>query len=277
MGEKKKFKTLSDLKEIVKSKMGRYKYKVIVMSGKGGVGKSFVSSMLALGLAMHNRRVTLFDADIQGSSIPMFLGIQGQRHYLNENGEIDPVEGPLGVKVVASNLMLDSPDMPIVWRGPLMARAIVELVTRVAWGEGDYLVVDMPPGTGDVPLTVAQVIPLITGGILVTAPNTLNETIVAKAANFTSSVGIRLLGLIENMSYFKCPSCGKVTYIMGNYTSERLAAKYSTQLLGKIPIDPEVNEAIEQGRPYLLAKRDGEAAKVILSVVDKVIKLVENK
>ncbi|MEM2025046.1 MAG: P-loop NTPase, partial [Desulfurococcaceae archaeon] len=178
--------------------------------------------------------------------------------------------------IVAINLMLESPDTPVMWRGPLVARAIVELAAKVAWGEGEYLIIDMPPGTGDVPLTVAQTIPLITGVILVTAPNTLSETMVAKAANFATSAGIKLLGIIENMSYFKCAHCGKITNIMGGYSGERLVAKYNTQLLGKIPIDPEVNEAIEQGKPYLLNKKDWEAARAISSIVDKVINLVEN-
>ena len=191
-------------------RLGNIRFKVLVMSGKGGVGKSFISSMISLALAMKNRRVVLFDADVYGSSIPHLLGIQGLRHFADEKGNIIPVEGPLGVKVVAVNLMLDAPDVPLVWRGPLVARAVVELLARVNWGEADYMIIDMPPGTGDVPLSIAQAIPDITGAILVTAPSTLSEIIVSKAANFLASAHVKLLVIVENMSYFKFPYCGKV-------------------------------------------------------------------
>ncbi len=271
-----RFQPVFGLLNDAKNKLNSFKYKILVMSGKGGVGKSFISSMLALGLAMKGRKVTVFDADVYGSSIPLLLGVQGERHMANENGEILPVEGPLGVQVVAVNLMLDSPDVPVVWRGPLVGRAITELAAKVAWSGGDYLIVDLPPGTGDAALTVAQVIPNITGAILVTAPNALSEVIVAKAANFASSMHIRLLGIIENMSYFKCPHCGRITNIMGRYSGEYLASKYGTIVLGKLPLDPSVNEAVDEGVPYLLAKPDGETSKIILEIVDKVINLVEN-
>jgi len=257
-------------------KMNNYKYKIIVLSGKGGVGKSFVSSMLALGLASRGRRVAVLDADVHGSSIPMLLGVQGERHYASEKGEIIPVNGPLGLKIVAINLMLDTPELPVVWRGPLVGRAIIELSARVDWGEGDYLIVDLPPGTGDAAITIAQVIPSITGAILVTAPNALSETIVSKAANFASSLHIKLLGIIENMSYFKCPHCGRITSIMGRNSGERLAAKYGTTILGKLPLDPSVNEAVDSGIPYLLYKPEGEVSKIMIEIADKVINLVEN-
>lgn len=259
-----------------KKKLSAYKYRILVMSGKGGVGKSFVSSMLALCLASKNRRVALLDADIHGSSIPLLLGLQGKRHYATEEGEILPVEGPLGLKVVAVNLMLDSPDTPLAWRGPLVARAIIELAAKVVWGTGDYLIVDMPPGTGDVPLTAIQVFSPVTGMVLVTSPNTLSEIIVAKTANFAMSAGIRLLGIIENMSYFKCPHCGNVTSIMGTMVGERLATKYGTTLLGKIPLDPGVNEAVDKGVPYLLTNMDGEVSKAVMEIVNRIISLVEN-
>ncbi|MEM4880508.1 MAG: Mrp/NBP35 family ATP-binding protein [Desulfurococcaceae archaeon] len=259
-----------------REKLSAYKYRILVMSGKGGVGKSFVSSMLALGLALKNRKVALLDADIHGSSIPILLGLQGKRHYANEEGEILPVEGPWGLKVVAVNLMLDSPDTPLAWRGPLIAKAIIELAAKAVWGTGDYLIVDMPPGTGDAPLTAVQVLSPITGMVLVTSPNTLSETIVAKAANFAVSTGIRLLGIVENMSYFKCPHCGKVTSIMGTMVGERLAAKYGTALLGKIPLDPGVNEAVDKGMPYLLTNANDEVSKAIMEIVNRVISIVEN-
>jgi ATP-binding protein involved in chromosome partitioning len=261
--------------ERARRKLSNYKYRILVISGKGGVGKSFVSSMLALALAEQDRRVALFDADIYGSSTPLLLGLQGVRHYLDEEGEILPVEGPLGVKLIAVNLMLDSPDTPIVWRGPLASRAILELAARVKWGEGDYLIVDMPPGTGDIAITIAQLMPPETHAIVVTAPNALNEVIVAKAVNFAKSTGIRLLGVVENMSYFKCPHCGRETGIMGRFSRELLASKYGTTLLARIPLAPEVNIAVDSSTPYLLADRDGEVARIIRGLTNKVIGLLE--
>lgn len=259
-----------------RKKLSKVKFKILVISGKGGVGKSFISAMLSLAMAMKGRKVLLFDADVYGSSIPLLLGIQGLRHYIDEQGSILPVEGPLGIKVVAVNLMLDAPDVPVVWRGPLASRALLEILARVNWGEGDYMFIDMPPGTGDIPLSITQVIPDVTGAILVTAPSTLTEVIVAKAANFIASSHIKLLGVVENMSYFKCPHCGKVSWIMGSTEAERLATKYGTVVLGKIPLDPEVNEYIDRGIPYILARREGEAAKAIVEVTDRLINLVEN-
>jgi len=266
------FKLINDAKK----RLQNYKYKIVVLSGKGGVGKTFISSSLAIGLALRGRKVAILDADIHGSSIPTMLGLQGMRHYADENGDILPVEGPLGVKAVAINLMLDSPDLPVVWRGALVSKAITELLSKVAWGSGDYLVIDMPPGTGDAAITIAQTIPDITGAIVVTAPNMLTETIVAKAVNFIAKNNIRMLGIIENMSYFKCPVCGTVFNLLGKSTGEYLAGKYGTQLLGRIPLDPLINESIDKGVPYLLDHPEGEAARAIMDVVDKLIRTIEN-
>jgi len=266
------FKLINDAKK----RLQNYKYKIVVLSGKGGVGKTFISSSLAIGLALRGRRVAILDADIHGSSIPTMLGLQGMRHYADENGDILPVEGPLGVKAVAINLMLDSPDLPVIWRGALVSKAITELLSKVAWGSGEYLVIDMPPGTGDAAITIAQTIPDITGAIVVTAPNMLTETIVAKAVNFVAKNNIRMLGIVENMSYFKCPACGTVFNLLGKSTGEYLAGKYGTQLLGRIPLDPLINESIDKGMPYLLDHPEGEAAKAIMDVVDKLIRNIEN-
>jgi ATP-binding protein involved in chromosome partitioning len=269
------FNVASLFQERARRRLSNYKYRVLVISGKGGVGKSFISSMLALALAERGRRVALFDADIYGSSAPVLLGVQGVRHYLDEEGDILPVEGPLGVKLVAVNLMLDTPDIPVVWRGPLVARAILELAARVKWGEGDYLVVDMPPGTGDVAITIAQLMPPETHAVVVTAPNALSEVVVSKAINFAKSTGLKLLGIVENMSYFKCPHCGRETSIMGKSSGELLASKYGVALLAKIPLAPEVNTAVDESTPYLLADKNGEVARIIRELAHTVIRLLE--
>lgn len=269
------FDVASLFQERARRKLENYKYRILVISGKGGVGKSFVSSMLSLALAERGRRVALFDADIYGSSTPLLLGVEGVRHYLDEAGEILPVEGPLGVKLVAVNLMLDAPDTPIVWRGPLVSRGILELAARVKWEPGDYLIVDMPPGTGDVAITLAQLMPRESHALVVTAPNALSEVIVAKAVNFATSTGLRLLGIVENMSYFKCPYCGREISVMGVLSGESLATRYNTRVLARLPISPEVNRAVDSRKPYLLEYRDGEVARIIRGLADKIIEILE--
>jgi ATP-binding protein involved in chromosome partitioning len=269
------FDISSFFQERARKKLSNFKNRILVVSGKGGVGKSFIASMLAIALAERGKSIALFDADVYGSSTPLILGLQGIRHYIDEEGEILPVEGPLGLKVVAINLMLDTPETPVVWRGPLASRAILELAARVKWGIGDYLIVDMPPGTGDIAITIAQLMPPETHAIVVTAPNILSEVIVAKAVNFTASMRIRLLGVVENMSYFKCPHCGRETSIMGKLSGELLASKYGTTLLAKIPLEPGVNKALDTGTPYLLLEKESETSRIIRELADKVIKLLE--
>ncbi len=257
----------------VQEKMSKIKYKIMVLSGKGGVGKSFISSMLSLALADSGYRVALLDADIHGSSIPTLLGMNEAKLYASDEG-ILPATGPLGVKVVAINLMLPSPDTPIVWRGPLKSKAITELLAKVAWGENDFLVIDLPPGTGDEAITIVQAIKNIDGAIIVTAPNVLSEIVVAKAINFVVSNGIRLLGIVENMSYFKCPDTGKIYYLLGKSTGEELAKKYGSKLLAKIPFDPLIGEALDKNQPYYTTYRDGEAARAIRELASKIVELI---
>lgn len=279
MSEKKiKFVPAFALIDEARRKLSRFKYRLLIMSGKGGVGKSLIASLIAVGLATRGRKVSLLDADIHGSSIPLIMGLSNIRHYANENGEIIPVEGPMGVKVVAINLMLDSPDMPVAWRGPLVGRAIIELASKVAWDNDDYLIVDMPPGTGDVAITISQIFPKPTSAILVTAPSTLSEVIVSKSANFAVSTGIKLLGIIENMSYFKCPHCGGITYTMGKTGAEKLAERYGLALLGKIPLDPEISKIAEEGSIEKIMKNANlEIHSSIQDIISKIINQVEQQ
>ncbi len=264
------FKLINEARERLK----QTKYKIMVLSGKGGVGKTFVSSMLSLALASEGFRVALFDADIHGSSIPTALGLHGMRLYASEKG-IEPTIGPLGIKVVATNLMLKSPDIPIIWRGPLKSKAITELLAKVNWGENDFLIIDLPPGTGDEAITIVQTIKDLSGAIIVTAPSVLSEVIVAKAINFVVRNNIRLLGIVENMSYFRCPKCGTVYQLLGKSTGEELARKYNTRLLAKIPLDPYIGEAIDKGVPYYIEYPDADAAKAIRELAHKIIELLE--
>ncbi len=261
------------LMNMARERLAKTKYKIMVLSGKGGVGKTFISSMLSLALAVKGYRVALLDADIHGSSIPTMLGIMGLRHTASEAG-IEPVRAPLDVKVVATNLLLDTPDTPIIWRGPLVSKAITELLAKVNWGENDFLIIDLPPGTGDEAITIVQTIKDLDGAIVVTAPSILSEVIVAKAINFVLRNNVRLLGIVENMSYFRCPKCGSVYQLLGKSTGEELAEKYGTKLLAKIPLDPYIGEALDKGVPYLLAYPDADAAKAIMEMADKLIEIL---
>ncbi len=257
----------------INEKMKNIKYKIVVLSGKGGVGKSFISSMLSLALADLGYRVAILDADIHGSSIPLLLGIEESKIYASEEGII-PAPGPLNTRIIAINLMLPSPDTPIVWRGPLKAKAIVELLAKVAWGENDFLVVDLPPGTGDEAITIVQTIRDVSGALIVTAPSVLSEVIVAKAINFIVKNNIPLLGIVENMSYFKCPDTGKTYYLLGKSTGEELARKYGTKLLARIPFDPLIGEALDAKKPYYVAFPEGEAAKAIRGLAEKIVAIL---
>ncbi|WFO76250.1 Mrp/NBP35 family ATP-binding protein [Desulfurococcaceae archaeon MEX13E-LK6-19] len=259
-----------------RKRLKNVKHKVIVLSGKGGVGKTFISSMLALALADKGYNVGILDADIHGSSIPTAYGMENIRLYASEEG-ILPATGPLGVRVVATNLMLEKPDIPIVWRGPLVSRAIMEFLANVVWGELDYLIIDLPPGTGDEAITIVQVINDLDGAIIVTAPGVLSETVVAKAINFVVKNGIKLLGIVENMSYFKCPKCGEVYYLLGRSTGEELAEKYNTKLLAKIPLDPYIGKAIDKGVPYLIEYPNGDAAQVLKQLAETLVETLEGR
>lgn len=270
------FTPLDILLKQVDEKMMKIKHKIMVLSGKGGVGKSFVSSMLSLALADLGYKVALLDADIHGSSIPTLLGIEGLKIYADQDG-IQPAEGPLGVRVVAMNLMLPTPETPIIWRGPLKAKAIIELLAKVSWGECDYLIIDLPPGTGDEALTVVQSIRNVDGALIVTMPGVLSEVIVAKAINFVLQNNVKLLGIVENMSYFRCPESGREYYLLGKSVGERLAEKYGTIMLAQIPFDPYIGEAIDSNKPYYIAYREGEAAKALRSLALKLIELTGDK
>ena len=187
---------------------------IAVVSGKGGVGKSFVTSSLAVELAKAGKKVGIMDADITGPSIPKVFGINEQAKG-NENGIFPAQTKELGIKVISVNMLLDEPNMPVIWRGPVIAGAVEQFWTDVMWGDLDYLLIDMPPGTGDVPLTVFQSIPL-TGVIIVTSPQDLVSLIVEKAINMAKIMDKRVIGIIENYSYIKCPDCGKEIKIFGD-------------------------------------------------------------
>jgi len=215
-----------------------------IVSGKGGVGKSLVTSLSA---AMMNRRgnsVGILDADMTGPSIPMCFGVH-ERAKANAFGII-PAESTGGVKLISVNLFLDDETQPVVWRGSIIANTVKQFWTDVVWGDVDYMFVDMPPGTGDVPLTIFQSLP-VDGIIVVTSPQDLVSMIVSKAVNMAKMMDIPIIGLVENMSYFRCPDCGKEHKIYGESNIDAVAVEQGLKVLAKLPIMPDVAAACDSG------------------------------
>lgn len=215
-----------------------------VVSGKGGVGKSLVTSLLATSLRRRGSDVAVLDADITGPSIPKCFGMK-QRALSDENG-IYPVATKTGIKVMSINLLLEEETSPVVWRGPVIAGAIKQFWTDVIWGNVDYMFVDMPPGTGDAPLTVFQSLPL-DGILIVTSPQELVGMIVSKAVEMAKMMDVPVLGLVENMSYVKCPDCGREIHVFGESHIDEVAAKYGLKVLGKLPMEPKLATACDRG------------------------------
>jgi Mrp family chromosome partitioning ATPase len=215
-----------------------------VVSGKGGVGKTLVSSMLAVAMQRMGKNVGVLDADITGPSIPKAFGVHGKADAC-EFGII-PMKSKIGLDIMSINLLLENESDPVVWRGPVIAGVVKQFWTDVIWKDIDCLFVDMPPGTGDVPLTVFQSIP-VDGIVIVTSPQELVSMIVEKAVKMAKLMNIPILGIIENMSYFECPDCGKRHSIYGESHIEEIAAQYDIPVLAKLPIDPQLAKLCDQG------------------------------
>ena len=223
------------------------KHVIGVVSGKGGVGKSFVTASLAAQMAKAGYKVGILDADITGPSIPKMFGAHGQ--LVGDERGMYPYETPDGIKIVSINLLMEDEEAPVVWRGPVIAGAVKQFWNETVWGDVDYLFVDMPPGTGDVPLTVFQSLP-VDGIVIVTSPQELVQMIVKKAFNMANMMHIPVLGVVENFSYLKCPDCGKHISLFGESHIDEVAASLGTKVLGKLPLDPAFAQKADAGEFY---------------------------
>ena len=219
---------------------------IAVMSGKGGVGKSMVTELLAVAAAKRGLKTAILDADITGPSIPTAFGVT-ERACADGEGGILPCRSQSGIGMMSLNLLVDNPADPVVWRGPVIAGAVKQFWSDVRWGEVDVMFVDMPPGTGDVPLTVFQSLP-ITGIVVVTSPQDLVRLIVEKAMRMARMMNVPVLGLDENMSSFKCPDCGKVHHIFGESKAQEIADAYGVETVASLPIDPALANAVDNGQ-----------------------------
>ncbi len=236
-----------------------------VVSGKGGVGKSLVTSMLASAMQARGNSCAVLDADITGPSIPKSFGIK-ERAKADESGLL-PEESKSGIKIMSINLLLENEESPVVWRGPVISGVIQQFWKDVAWGDVDYMFVDMPPGTGDVSLTVFQNLP-VDGIVIVTTPQDLVTMIVKKAFNMAKLMNIPVLGLVENMSYFVCPDCGKEYKIFGESKIDEIAAELGVPVLAKLPIDPKTANLVDKGAIELADDKYVAEAVDFLSKLD---------
>jgi len=218
---------------------------IAIVSGKGGVGKSSITAILASELKRSGHNVGILDADVTGPSIAKIFGVT-KRLIKGKNGII-PAETESGLKLISVNLMLDNPEMPTIWRGPIINNLIRQLYTDVDWGDIDYLLIDLPPGTGDAPLTVFQSLPL-SGIVLVSTPQDLSKMIVSKSANMAKMLKISVLGLIENMSYLNCKHCGEKNFILGESKSEEFAERLGTELIARLPFETDIAELCDAGK-----------------------------
>ena len=234
-----------------------------VVSGKGGVGKSLVTSLLASKTAKKGLRAAILDADITGPSIPTSFGSNGERVYCDETGLIAPETTESGIQLMSMNFLLKNENDPVLWRGSMINGFVKKFWEEVFWDNVDYMFVDMPPGTGDVPLTVFQSIPL-DGIIIVSSPQQLVRVIVEKAVKMAQTMKIPVYGLIENMSYVQCPDCGKQIKVFGDSHVEQIAKEFHIPLLARIPIDPKISQAVDSGKIETLEAEFLDAALAII-------------
>ena len=255
-------------RQILKQRMSKIKHKIAVISGKGGVGKSTITVNLAAAFALLGNRVGILDADIHGPSVPKLLGLTGQRLKVGPPGAF-PVAGPLGIKAVSIDFFLQG-GLPTIWRGPLKMTAIRQFLSDIVWGELDILFIDLPPGTGDEPLSIAQLLPEIDGVIIVTMPSELSRVVVKKAITFAQRLGMPIIGVVENMSGFICPTCGAKIDIFQSGGGKKLAEDAVVPFLGSIPIDPKVGADSDKGSPFVIGDAESPAAKAFSVIVKNV-------
>jgi len=263
----------------LKQNISKIKHKIAVISGKGGVGKSTVTVNLATAFALQGyaNRVGILDADIHGPSVPKMLGLRGQRLPVLPAGTIFPVIGPLGMKVVSMDFLLPSDDSPVIWRGPLKMRAIQQFLSDITWGELDFLFVDLPPGTGDEPLSIMQLIPDMEGVVIVTIPSEVSQIVVKKAVTFARKLNIPVIGIVENMSGFVCPKCGAEVNIFKTGGGRKIAEELDVPFLGGIPIDPEICVDSDEGKPFIVGHPESPASKAFMDIVKKIERYLEEQ
>ena len=250
--------------------LGQIKYKIAVMSGKGGVGKSTVAANIAEAFQKEGFTTGILDADIHGPNIPKMLGVEDQDIMINEERHMMPVEAPSGLKVMSMAFMLDSIDTPIIWRGPQKTGSIKQLIADVAWGPLDVLIIDNPPGTGDEPLTVLQTIPDIDAVVMVTTPNVVSQEDVLKCVKMVEMLNVENIGLVENMAYYECPHCNKKLHIFGKGDGKDFADEMEITYLGDLPLTEKVSSSPNKGGVMVTIEPKSDVTKRFTEIVNEI-------
>jgi len=253
----------------LKENISRIKNKIIVMSGKGGVGKTTVAVNLAYGLALKGYKTGILDVDIHGPNIAKMLGVEGKRLGSSHSG-MEPVEVIQNLKAISIALLIEDPDKPIIWRGPLKMQTIKQFLSDVNWGDLDYLIIDAPPGTGDEPLSVCQLISDINGAIIVTTPQDVAILDSRKSVQFAKELKMPVIGIIENMSGFQCPHCQKEIDLFGSGGGEKAANDFDVPFLGRLPMDPSLIKLGDRGKPFIQSLDDTNAKINMNQIIDKI-------
>jgi len=260
----------------IRDRVKQIKHQILVLSGKGGVGKSTVAVNLAISLTLEGKKVGLLDIDIDGPSVPKVLNLEGA--ILQTDGEtLLPVEVSENLKVMSIGFLLPNNDDAVIWRGPRKYHMIKQFLKDVNWGHLDFLIIDSPPGTGDEPLSIVQLLENADGAIIVTTPQEVALSDVRKGISFCRNLNLPVIGVLENMSGFVCPKCGEMTYIFKSGGGEKMAKQMNVPFLGRIPIDPQIVRACDSGRPYVQHYSSSQAAQAFKEAMLPLLKLEEKR
>ena len=268
MSAKTREEQIKEEEKKVSRTLAKIRNRLLVFSGKGGVGKSTVAANLALAFAMKGLKVGLLDVDIHGPNLAKMLGVEDKKMDISPDG-LRAVDVNENLKLVSMSFLLQDPNLPVIWRGPLKMKAIQQFLGDVDWGELDWLIIDSPPGTGDEPLSVAQLIPA-TGAIVVTTPQEVSLMDSRKAVAFAKSLNLKILGIIENMSGMTCPHCGKEIDLFKEGGGKKVSLELGVPFLGKIPIDPQIVISSDEGKSFIGSHPDSEASKAFLKIVESI-------
>ena len=262
--------------EQLRERMAQIRHKILILSGKGGVGKSTVAVNIAVGLGMEGKKVGLLDVDFHGPSIPTLLHL-GNQTLRTDGRNTYPLDYVYGIKVVSLGLLLPDQDEAVIWRGPLKMGVIRQFLAEIQWGELDYLIIDFPPGTGDEPLSVAQMLPESDGAVIVTTPQEMSLADVRKSISFCRQVKVAVLGVVENMSGLTCPHCGKMIELFKIGGGQEMAKKLKVPFLGRIPLEPAIVAASDSGRPFIYHHQETAAARAFQEGIVKTILALDNR
>jgi ATP-binding protein involved in chromosome partitioning len=269
-------KEMQEQERRIKIRMAKIKHKLAVLSGKGGVGKSTITANLAIALARKGHKVGVLDVDIHGPSIPKILGMRGRELATGPPG-IFPAKGALDIRVISMDFLLPDDETPVILRGPMKMGVIRQFLADVVWGNLDFLLIDLPPGTGDEPLSIMQLISDIDGILMITAPSEVSQIVVKRAIGFTRELRVPLVGIVENMSKFVCPKCGTEFDIFGTGGGQNISEELGVPFLGKIPIDQRICEDSDKGTPFIIEHIDTPAAKAFTQIVDKIEEFLKQR